>query len=191
MEFSRQEYWSRWPFPPARSNPCLLHLLRWQADSLPLYHNTNIKKLCCTSETNILCELYLNLKIFLTEKIYNARFLKCILKCIMYLWLQSGTKLWGESIWICLPTCKNSTPQEIIGYLWEWTELCCCNIPLNWVVYLVISCRRALFMMVFQIPRWTEQPLSQKLLSLCYREEKDFWRVRHKNALLQLGSATQ
>ena len=42
IEFSRQEYWSRLPFPSPRifltqgSNPCLLHLLHWQVDSLPL-----------------------------------------------------------------------------------------------------------------------------------------------------------
>ena len=42
MGFSRQEYWSRFPFPTAgdlphqRSNPCLLCLLRWQAASLPM-----------------------------------------------------------------------------------------------------------------------------------------------------------
>ena len=40
--FSRQEYWSRLPFPPSGdlpnqgSNPCLLHLLHWQVGSLPL-----------------------------------------------------------------------------------------------------------------------------------------------------------
>ena len=33
--FSRQEYWSGLLFP---SNSCLLHLLHWQADSLPLSH---------------------------------------------------------------------------------------------------------------------------------------------------------
>ena len=45
MGFSRQEYWSGLSFPPpgdlpdpARSNPHLLQLLRWQADSLPLGH---------------------------------------------------------------------------------------------------------------------------------------------------------
>ena len=42
MEFSRQEYWSELPFPspwdlPEQgSNPSLLHLLQWQAGSLPL-----------------------------------------------------------------------------------------------------------------------------------------------------------
>ena len=43
MAFSRQEYWSGLPFPsPGRifltqgSNPCLLHLPHWQADSLSL-----------------------------------------------------------------------------------------------------------------------------------------------------------
>ena len=41
MEFSRQEYWSGLPFPPPQVfstqglNPGLLHLLHWQADSLP------------------------------------------------------------------------------------------------------------------------------------------------------------
>ena len=40
--FSRQEYWSGLPFPPSEDssdpglNPHLLHLLHWQADSLPL-----------------------------------------------------------------------------------------------------------------------------------------------------------
>ena len=44
MGFSRQEYWSELPFPPPgdlanqRFNPCLLILLHWQANSLPLYH---------------------------------------------------------------------------------------------------------------------------------------------------------
>ena len=39
-EFSRQEYWSGFPFPPPRDLPkrCLLHLLHRQVDSLPLYH---------------------------------------------------------------------------------------------------------------------------------------------------------
>ena len=44
MEFSSQEYWSN-SFPPSGdlletqgSNPHLLHLLHWQADSLPLSH---------------------------------------------------------------------------------------------------------------------------------------------------------
>ena len=42
MRFSRQEYWSGVPFPPAEdlhtqgSNPCLLCLLHWQACSLSL-----------------------------------------------------------------------------------------------------------------------------------------------------------
>ena len=42
MEFSRQEYWSGLPCPPLGDlpgpglNPCLLHLLHWQAGSLPL-----------------------------------------------------------------------------------------------------------------------------------------------------------
>ena len=44
MEFSRQEYWSGLPFllqgifPTHGSNLCLLHLLHWQADYLPLHH---------------------------------------------------------------------------------------------------------------------------------------------------------
>ena len=42
MEFSRQEGWSGLPFPPPGDlrtqgmNQCLLHLLHWQAGSLPL-----------------------------------------------------------------------------------------------------------------------------------------------------------
>ena len=42
LEFSRQKYWSGLPFSSpgdlsnAGSNPCFLHLLHWQADSLPL-----------------------------------------------------------------------------------------------------------------------------------------------------------
>ena len=51
MEFSRQEYWSGLSFPTPEglpdpgikqmsltqgSNPCLLHLLHWQVDPLPL-----------------------------------------------------------------------------------------------------------------------------------------------------------
>ena len=44
MEFSRQEHWSELPFPPPEELPiqglnlCLLHLLHWQAESLPLSH---------------------------------------------------------------------------------------------------------------------------------------------------------
>ena len=44
MEFSRQEYWSGLLFSAPGifltqgSNLCLLHLLNWQADSLPLSH---------------------------------------------------------------------------------------------------------------------------------------------------------
>ena len=42
MGFSRQEYWSEFPFPPPgifltqRLNPRLLHFLHWQASSSPL-----------------------------------------------------------------------------------------------------------------------------------------------------------
>ena len=44
MEISRQEYWNGLPFstpgdlPDPGLNPCLLHLLPWQVDSLPLHH---------------------------------------------------------------------------------------------------------------------------------------------------------
>ena len=44
MGFPRQEYWSGLPVPSPRDlpdpglNPRLLHLLQWQADSLPLSH---------------------------------------------------------------------------------------------------------------------------------------------------------
>ena len=44
MEFSRQEYWSGVPFPPLGIfltqglNICLLNLLQWYLDSLPLSH---------------------------------------------------------------------------------------------------------------------------------------------------------
>ena len=44
MEFSRQGYWRRLPFPPPGifmiqgSNPFLLCLLQWQVVSLPLHH---------------------------------------------------------------------------------------------------------------------------------------------------------
>ena len=47
-EFSSYEYWSRLPFllpgiSPTHglNNVCLLYLLHWQADSLPLYHLGN------------------------------------------------------------------------------------------------------------------------------------------------------
>ena len=44
MEFFRQEYWIELPFPSPgylpnpQTEPHLLHLLHWQADSLPLSH---------------------------------------------------------------------------------------------------------------------------------------------------------
>ena len=48
MGFSRQEYWSGLPFPSPGDLPdpemealCLLPLLHWQADSLPLSHPGN------------------------------------------------------------------------------------------------------------------------------------------------------
>ena len=46
MRFPRKEYWSGLPllwqeiFPTQGSNPCLLHLLHWQLDSLPLQTRT-------------------------------------------------------------------------------------------------------------------------------------------------------
>ena len=48
MEFSRWEYWSGLPcpspgdLPDQGSNPCLLYLLHWQADSLLLSHLGNL-----------------------------------------------------------------------------------------------------------------------------------------------------
>ena len=46
MEFSRQEYWRGLPFPSPRDLPNLhiLHLLHWQADSLPPHHLGSFKK---------------------------------------------------------------------------------------------------------------------------------------------------
>ena len=48
VEFSRQEYWSGLPFSTPRESPwsrdqtpCLLCLLHWQVDSLPLRHLSN------------------------------------------------------------------------------------------------------------------------------------------------------
>ena len=55
MEFSRQEYWSRFPFslqgifPTQGSNPRLLH---WQADSLPLCHLGSSIETCQTKSKN-------------------------------------------------------------------------------------------------------------------------------------------
>ena len=53
MEFSRQKYWSKLPFLTPGDlpncpglNPGLLHLLHWQADSLPLYLTSPFKQLC-------------------------------------------------------------------------------------------------------------------------------------------------
>ena len=52
MEFSRHGYWSGLPFPAGGifpiqgSNLCLLHLLHWQADSLPAEPITNTPKWC-------------------------------------------------------------------------------------------------------------------------------------------------
>ena len=55
--FSWQEYWSRVPlqrifllqsvFPTQGSNPCLLYLLHWQADSLPLALPEKPEHTCC------------------------------------------------------------------------------------------------------------------------------------------------
>ena len=65
MGFPRQEYWSGLPFPSPGvfltqgSNPCLLCLLRWQEDSLPLSHLESPK--CLHASVNfirILVSLY-------------------------------------------------------------------------------------------------------------------------------------
>ena len=51
MEFSRQEYWSEFPFPSSGAvltQGSNLHLLHWQADSLPLSHQGSpIGRLVC------------------------------------------------------------------------------------------------------------------------------------------------
>ena len=47
MGFSKQEYWNDMPYPTQGifldqgSNPCPLHFLHWQVDSLPLSHLGN------------------------------------------------------------------------------------------------------------------------------------------------------
>ena len=52
LEFSRQEYWSGLSFsflgifPTQGSNLCFLHLLHWQADSLPLRHLGSPSQCC-------------------------------------------------------------------------------------------------------------------------------------------------
>ena len=52
MGFSRQEYWSglhfllQGIFPTQGLNPCLLHLLQWQVDSLPLPLLGSLKLSC-------------------------------------------------------------------------------------------------------------------------------------------------
>ena len=58
MEFSRQEYWSSHSllqgiFPTQGSNLCLLHLLHWQADSLPLFQKNKNKDTYHLSSTYI------------------------------------------------------------------------------------------------------------------------------------------
>ena len=98
MEFSRQEYWSRLPFPfpwiflTQGSNPCLLHLLHWQVDSLPLApsmkpHNgftamVPVRQVNCINTNNIvysdhgdchlsrriLLQTFLNISVFNTLK---------------------------------------------------------------------------------------------------------------------------
>ena len=50
MGFSRPEYWSGLPFPPPGDLPIQgsnLHLLHWQADSLPLSHQETPRVTCC------------------------------------------------------------------------------------------------------------------------------------------------
>ena len=74
MGFPRKEYWSRLPFPPLRifltqgPNPRLLHLLHWQADSLPLHHLgsphvlwiPNTYKICGSQVFSLFCRLSLH-----------------------------------------------------------------------------------------------------------------------------------
>ena len=78
MEFSRQEYWSALPFPTPgdisdpeiRSSPCLLHLLHWQVDSLPLCqvcnHLKNFKQ-----NANIQATLIYSVRISVCLKIHE------------------------------------------------------------------------------------------------------------------------
>ena len=96
MEFSRQEYWSGFPFLPPesswltqRSNPHLLHLLYWQVDSLPLScqgspDTTNINSWpftssmpstpCCLpaalfwSESQAVCQYILDTSVCISER---------------------------------------------------------------------------------------------------------------------------
>ena len=78
MGFSRQEYWSALPFPTPgdisdpeiRSSPCLLHLLHWQVDSLPLCqvcnHLKNFKQ-----NANIQATLIYSVRISVCLKIHG------------------------------------------------------------------------------------------------------------------------
>ena len=76
MEFSRQEYWSGWPFPTPGDLPDLGHL-HWQADSLLLSHQRrpsswwylSIKSLVLPSEE----EHFLTLARLHTRKMGQAR----------------------------------------------------------------------------------------------------------------------
>ena len=51
MGFSRQEYWSGWPFPPPGIFPTQ-RLNTWQADSLPLSHRGSSKQCHMVSKYN-------------------------------------------------------------------------------------------------------------------------------------------
>ena len=60
MGFPRQEYWSGLPFlsPGDLANlgidPCLLRLLHWQADSLPLSHLGSPNKIICENPVKMI-----------------------------------------------------------------------------------------------------------------------------------------
>ena len=84
MEFSRWEYWSELSFPSPRDLPdqglnlCLLHLLHWQADSLPLAPPGNISPLSVVSFANIFFHLVSSLFIFVVVSFAVQKLLSLI-----------------------------------------------------------------------------------------------------------------
>ena len=86
MGFSRQEYWSRWPFlllgifPTQGSNPCLLSLLHWKAASIPLSPPGKPQKSCWVqikrTDSQLSCRGFLAKESGVGPEAYTFR--KCI-----------------------------------------------------------------------------------------------------------------
>ena len=137
LEFSRQEYWYRLLFPtpgdlsaPFGSEPdwtpwlnlCVLYLLHWQMDSLPLHHlgSSLIFLSDCNYKLCINQNFYCNstLKLFFILKLYNASWLKILFlfyALILSVYPNKLTARWNKFKSICQ---RQETSRFSISVMW-------------------------------------------------------------------------